>query len=104
MPKVVAIVGSPHIKGNGATATEIILKTAQQLGADCVRYDLCKLDIKNCMGCRKCVDNGGNCVLKDDMNKVFEDIKTADVVIICSPIYIHLVNGYVKTFLDRCYP
>jgi multimeric flavodoxin WrbA len=38
------------------------------------------------------------------MKMIFEEIKTADALIIGSPIYICQVNGLVKTFLDRLYP
>lgn len=104
MHKIVAILGSPHINGNGAFALDCILKGAKEKGAICLTYELSKINIKNCLGCRKCVENGGVCVLKDDFTEIFENIKTADTVIISSPIYINQVNGYTKAFLDRCYP
>lgn len=56
------------------------------------------------MGCRRCIENGGCCVLKDDFTEIFEAIKAANLVILESPIYINQVNGLMKTFLDRCYP
>lgn len=102
--KIVAILGSPHTNGNGAFALDSLLKGAEENGAECLKYELSKLNIKNCLGCRKCIENGGICVLKDDFIEIFENIKTADTVIIVSPIYINQVNGYTKTFLDRCYP
>lgn len=102
--KIVAILGSPHINGNGAFALNSVLAGARTAGAEIISYELCKQNIKNCLGCRKCIENGGICVIKDDFSEIFEQIKTADVVIISSPIYINQVNGYTKTFLDRCYP
>ncbi len=102
--KIVAILGSPHTKGNGSFALDTLLSSAEKKGAECVKYELSKLNIHNCLGCRKCIENGGCCVLKDDFTEIFEQIKTADLVIINSPVYINQVNGYTKTFLDRCYP
>lgn len=102
--KILAIMGSSHMNGNGATALDCVLKGAQDAGNECVRYDLYKSEIRNCLGCRKCIKNGGICVLKDDYEEMFEHIKTADLVIINSPIYINQINGLTKTFLDRCYP
>lgn len=102
--KIAAILGSPHINGNGASALQAILSGATSVGAECQLYVLSKYQIKNCLGCRTCIKNGGNCVLKDDFSEIFESIKSADFVIIESPIYINQVNGLVKTFLDRCYP
>lgn len=102
--KIIAILGSPHINGNCASALESVLRGARDNGHECITYKLSKLNIMNCLGCRKCVDNGGVCVLNDDFTEIYENIKTADTVIISSPIYINQVNGYTKTFLDRCYP
>lgn len=102
--KIVAILGSPHTHGNGSFALNTFLAAAQKKGAEYVKYELCKLNIKNCLGCRKCIENHGVCVIKDDFTKIFEQIKSADLVIISSPIYINQINGYTKTFLDRCYP
>ncbi len=102
--KVVAILGSPHRKGNGYEALNSVLEGAKESGNEYVRYELSSMNISNCMGCRKCIENGGECVIKDDFKQIFEDIKTADTVIISSPIYINQINGFTKTFLDRCYP
>lgn len=105
MPKkIVAILGSPHTSGNGAVALDSLLKGATENGSAIIKYELTRMDINNCLGCRKCIENGGMCVIKDDFNVIFEDIKSADTVIISSPIYINQVNGLTKTFLDRCYP
>lgn len=102
--KIIAILGSPHVNGNGAVALDNLLSGARANGAECIKYELSKLQIANCLGCRKCIENGGNCVLKDDFTEIFDQMKTADLVIIASPIHINQVNGYTKTFLDRCYP
>ncbi len=102
--KIVAILSSPHLNGNGATALDGILKGAKSNNNECTKFVLCKLNIKNCIGCRNCISNGGNCVIDDDFKEIFEDIKLADIVIISTPIYINQVNGHMKTFLDRCYP
>lgn len=101
---VVAIMGSPHISGNVAEAVKALEQGAVTAGHTFTTHILSKLQIKNCFGCRKCIENGGICVIDDDMRYVFEEIKNADTVIIASPIYICQVNGLTKTFLDRLYP
>lgn len=101
---LVVVMGSPHLKGNVACAVDAVIAGAVQAGLTAVKLELPKLTIQNCSGCRKCVENGGECVLEDDMAEVFKAIKGADIVLIASPIYICQVNGYTKTFLDRLYP
>lgn len=102
--KLVVIMGSPHLNGNVSSAVNAVISSAEQAGIVAEKYELPKLHIQNCCGCRKCVENGGQCVIRDDMVSVFEAMKTADIVLIASPIYICQVNGYTKTFLDRLYP
>ncbi|ONI44268.1 hypothetical protein AN641_05635 [Candidatus Epulonipiscioides gigas] len=101
---MIIIMGSPHTNGNVARAVDSLIEGVNQNNVKYIKYELCKMNIKNCIGCRKCIDNGGRCVLKDDMHEVFEQIKSADIVVIASPIYICQVNGFTKTFLDRLYP
>lgn len=96
--------GSPHVDGNVAHAVNAIMDGASQNNIKCTKYELCKMNIKNCVGCRKCIENGGECILKDDMQEIFERIKSADIVLIAAPIYICQVNGLTKTFIDRLYP
>lgn len=102
--KMVVVMGSPHLNGNVSSAANAIIAGAEQSGIQVEKYELARLNIKNCCGCRKCVENGGQCVLKDDMEDVFQAVKNADILLIASPIYICQVNGYTKTFLDRLYP
>lgn len=102
--KLVVIMGSPHLNGNVACAVSAVIAGARRSGIMAEKFELPKLNIQNCCGCRKCVKNGGRCVLKDDMSVVFEAVKAADLVLIAAPIYICQVNGYTKTLLDRLYP
>ncbi|ONI47708.1 hypothetical protein AN644_04235 [Candidatus Epulonipiscium fishelsonii] len=101
---MIVIMGSPHTNGNVAHAVDALIDGANQNNVKCRKYELCQMNIKNCIGCRKCIYNGGICVLEDDMHEVFEQIKSADIVVIASPIYICQVNGFTKTFIDRLYP
>ena len=62
--------------------------------------------IKNCTGCHKCINKlEHDCVLKDDMTKVvYDKLKSADQIVIVSPIYMSSIPGGLKTMLDRCFP
>lgn len=102
--KLVVVMGSPHLNGNVASAVDAIISGAKQGGMETVKLELSKLNLQNCCGCRKCVENGGVCILKDGMSQVIERVKEANILLIASPIYICQVNGYTKTFLDRLYP
>lgn len=66
---------------------------------------LAKLDIKPCMGCYSCwKKTGGKCVIKDDMQGIYEKISKADIIIESFPLFFFGMPGPMKTFTDRCLP
>jgi len=103
MKKVVAFVGSPRKKGNTSDVVNQVLKGAESTGAETKVYYLNEMNIRGCQSCMYCRKHEG-CTVKDDMTEVYEDIKTADSVVIGSPIYIHQVSAQTKLLLDRLYP
>lgn len=90
---------------NGATA-EIV-----HIVSECLkdRYDVksvCIDDFKFgfCKGCRAC-HNTAKCVqYDDDVNKVIECYKWADIIIHIAPSYWADIPGQFKAFIDRCTP
>lgn len=57
-------------------------------------------NISPCHDCRYCW-NHPNCIIHDKMDKVYDALKDADVVIIASPVYFFGVSGVLKTVFDR---
>lgn len=99
--KIIIINGS-HRK-NGATA--LILQEMQRKLETCPNveirfYHVADLDLKYCVGCCKCYKNG-KCIFNDDLEKLSENMETADGIIIGSPTYASNVSGQMKVFIDR---
>ncbi len=103
MKKVVAFIGSPRKDGNTATVIGEILRGAQAAGAETQVFDLYALDIRPCQSCFTCRKEPA-CSQQDAMPAVYEAIKSADAVVIGSPVYMHQVTGQTKTFFDRLFP
>lgn len=103
MKKVVAFVGSPRRKGNTSDVVNKVLEGAKDQGAEAKVYFLNDMNIRGCQNCLYCRKNEG-CPIKDDMVEVYSQIKTADAVVIGSPIFIHQVSAQTKLLLDRLYP
>lgn len=103
MTKVVVFMGSPRKKGNVDTILDEIIRGVNDNGAEVKKYYLNDMNIKGCQGCLYCRKTH-NCALKDDMVEVYEDIKSAEYVIIGSPVYICQVSAQTKLLLDRFYP
>ncbi len=62
------------------------------------------MDINYCLGCDKCMETHEGCVQKkDDMNKIYEDLTWADVVVFASPEYWGTFTAELKTVIDRMF-
>jgi multimeric flavodoxin WrbA len=80
-----------------------ILDGAAENGADKVVYNLASMEIKGCDACRRCQDSGC-CLIKDDMQKIYGEIRTADIVVLGSPVYMWQMTAQTKLFVDRLTP
>jgi multimeric flavodoxin WrbA len=99
--KVVGFVGSPRKSGNTAAVVGEVLHGAQDAGAETSMYNLNQLNIRGCQSCYKCQTQEGRCIQKDDMTKLYEEICSADAVVIGTPVYMFQMTGQTKIFIDR---
>jgi len=101
--KVLAFNGSPRKGGNTQLLLQEALKGAREQGAKVTVHDLNWMNIRPCQNCGGCAETG-RCVVPDDMQKIHEDIRTADRIILASPIFFFGVTGQAKIMIDRCQP
>ncbi len=99
--KVIAFLGSPREGGN----TELLLKEAirgiEESGFNVQIFHLNQMNIMPCQNCGGCEETG-TCVYDDDMSQVYEAIRTADRIILSSPIFFFSVSAQAKMMIDRC--
>ena len=55
--KVVAVLGSPRENGFSSTLAQRVLRGAADAGHEVVPYELNKMNVKGCQGCRTCKEN-----------------------------------------------
>ena len=103
MVKVLAFMGSPRKKGNVDTILDEIIKGVNDNNVEVKKYYLNDMNIKGCQGCLYC-RKVPTCAFKDDMIDIYKDIKSAEYIIIGSPVYICRVSAQTKLLLDRLYP
>jgi len=102
--KVLAIVGSPR-KENTYKLVEAVVETvAKRKNVETELVHLAEFDIKHCSGCSEICEKTGECNIKDDMQKLYPKLKTAEVLIMGTPTYYWNVTGLVKDFIDRTNP
>ncbi|MGN0678243.1 MAG: flavodoxin family protein [Oscillospiraceae bacterium] len=60
--------------------------------------------IEYCTGCLSCMSNGGDCVHKDDMRGILEEILESDVLLFSYPLYNYGMPAPLKALMDRTLP
>jgi len=103
MKKIVFFNGSPRSDGNTITILNAIAKSVRDCGGDVKFYNLLKMKFKSCQGCFACRFND-TCVIKDEITEAVNELKTADGVVIGSPIYMMQVCAPIKNLYDRFFP
>lgn len=102
--EILVLNGSPRTNGNTAKMVEAFCQGAQSAGHRVTIVHVCTKQIGGCRGCEYCHRKGhGECVQKDDMQEVYEALKTANMLVLASPIYYHGISGQLKCVIDRFY-
>jgi multimeric flavodoxin WrbA len=102
--KAIGIIGSPRKKGSTALLVSEALRGMKDSGAETRQYFLNEMNIRGCQGCKACKKQPESvCIQKDDMAVLYDEIKTADAVVIGSPVYMCQLTGQTKLFLDRLF-
>ncbi|MGD8521224.1 MAG: flavodoxin family protein [Desulfobacterales bacterium] len=99
-PKIVAIYGSPRRKGNTATLLREAIRGARESGADVEEIVLRDLKISPCLEIYGCKESG-ECAIKDDFQKVRDQILAARGLMLASPVFFYTVSAHMKIFMDR---
>jgi len=99
--KVLGIFGSPRRGGNTDILLEEALKGVEKEGGEVERLHLTDFTITPCKECHGC-DETGQCIMQDDMQKIYPKLLEADVIILASPIFFYGITAWAKALVDRC--
>ena len=99
--KTIGIVGSPRKNGNTAFLVKEALNIIQSAGLETELIHLGGKTIDPCNGCLKCKKDK-KCVLEgDDFEPIFTAMKSADGIILGSPVYFGSATSQLTSLLDR---
>jgi multimeric flavodoxin WrbA len=98
---ILGIFGSMRANGNSDWMINRILDSAKNEGAHVERIFLRDLHIEYCKGCDACHENGGECVIEDDMQGIYPKLLEAHVIVVGCPNYFKNVSALMKNFVDR---
>ena len=102
---ILAVYGSPRTGSNTSTLMASFIAGVEENPAGgslkVHRLRINSLDISPCRGCRSC-SLTGQCVIQDDMQKVYGLLEKADFIAVASPIFFTSVPAGLKALIDRC--
>ena len=99
--KILVLTGSPRAKGTTALLAEQFAIGAKEAGHEVVRFDTAKLNVKPCMSCYHCRKNDDKCVLDDDMQNIYPEVLSADMIVFVTPVYYFGISAQLKAAIDR---
>jgi multimeric flavodoxin WrbA len=101
--QVLMINGSPHEKGCTYTSLLEVAGQIEKQGIETTFFHIGDKAIRGCIGCGACRESG-YCVFKDDsVNACIDLAKSADGMVIGSPVYYAGPTGSLCAFLDRMF-
>ena len=100
---IIGVIASERKEGNTAFIVNKMLEGAREQGAQTQSFSFSNLNIKPCRGCWACHKSDHGCVIKDDMQRIYDALEKADVVILGLPIYMGQMSAQGKIFTDRLF-
>jgi multimeric flavodoxin WrbA len=100
--RIIGFNASPRKNGNTAWTISKILESAAEIGGQTQIRHSGELNIRPCKGCLGCV-RSDSCVIADDMQEIYAELKQSDALVLGSPIYRGQMSGQAKVFTDRLF-
>lgn len=103
MKNILILSSSPRKNGNSDILCEQFIKGAKESGHNTEKIYISDMKINYCTGCGVC-NTTSECVQKDGMEKIYEKMLKADVIVFATPVYFYSMCGQMKVFIDRLVP
>jgi len=101
--KILVLESSGNRSGSSNMLAGEFIRGARENGHEITEYDVCRADIRPCLGCGSC-GTDGPCVHKDDYEKELKAmIKAADMLVFVMPVYYANLPAQLKMVVDRFY-
>ena len=98
---LVALNGSPVAGSSVERLLDAMRAGAEEAGGDSRRFDCNALEVKPCQACGP-EPTTGYCIFHDDMDPIYDSLRSAHAVAVGSPIYFDGVSAQLKLVMDRC--
>ncbi len=99
--KILAIMASPRKGGNSDLLLDEFLRGVEEGGGEFEKLSVGDLKISPCREILAC-EKDGECVIKDEMDSVYQKLLEAEKIVIASPIFFYGFPAHFKALIDRC--
>jgi putative NADPH-quinone reductase len=101
--RILIINASPfQRRSNTSILLNAFIKGLNDTGSTIELFNLVKLTIHPCRGDLNCwFRTRGQCIQRDDMDRLYEPFTNADAVVFSTPVYCDGVPGQLKVMMDR---
>ena len=101
--KIAVFNGGPR-KVNTWAMVQAFCEGARAAGHEVEEYHVGRMKIAGCLGCEYCHTKGnGECIQKDDLEKILPAYKDADMIVFASPIYYFTMTAQMESAIQRVY-
>lgn len=94
--KVFGICASPR----QGTTEYVLTQALEKLNCETVMFSCHGKDLKPCLHCDYCLENK-ECIIRDDMSQVYENLQSADGIILATPVQSGSVSANLSIIMDR---
>ena len=102
MSVVVGVSCSPRRVSNTEVLVERVLEGVRDAGGESKLFAFSHMTVAPCDACQSCKTTGC-CVIKDDMQPIYDALRDAGGLVLGAPIYLDYVAAQAKVFIDRLY-
>jgi multimeric flavodoxin WrbA len=101
MSRIVILVGSMRKGGNTDMLAKSFAKGASKNNI-VELISVADYSVNPCIGCNSCFKRENNlCFQNDDMIKIYDKLRKADIVAVASPVYFYGISAQLKAIVDR---
>lgn len=101
MSRIVVLVGSVRKGGNTDLLARAFVEGASKNHSVEV-VSVANNQVNPCIGCNSCFTRENhNCFQNDDMPAIYDKLKTADMLVVASPVYFYGISAQLKAIIDR---
>ena len=101
MNNILILVGSVRKNGNTARLAQSFAEGAEEHN-NVEIVSVADYNVNPCIGCNSCFTREGNqCFQNDDMVRIYEKLRNADIVVVTSPVCFNGISAQLKAVVDR---